>query len=669
MKTIPLSVYRLQLNHLFPLSKVEENLDYFHSLGVHFLYFSPITKARTGSLHGYDGVDFEILNPEIGSEADLERLALKLRERKMGILLDIVPNHMSRSSENPWWVDVETKGQKSPFAKFFDIEWNRDGKIAFFRRFFDISDLISLRIEEPEVFDAVHRLPFKWLDKGWIQGLRIDHIDGLYYPQAYLDQVAKKKCYLVVEKILTGDEQLPLKWPVDGTTGYDFLNQLNGLFIDPKGFEVLRQIYAAFCGKPVEEMQQVIYGAKTEILNTTLSPEAKRLAALHPSPDIIPLLAHFPVYRTYLTPDDTPPSEQDRDVLEKGFKAAKLPFSDLKKVFFEKRNIPFIQFFQQVSGPAMAKGCEDTALYRDYPLASVNEVGMDPQHPYNTVERFHAQNLTRQPHTLLATSTHDTKRSEDVRARINVLSEVPEEWGASIRKWHANHPFSDPDIAYFIYQTLLGSWKGEGNYAERIQAYVLKACKEAKRQTSWVTPNLPYEQAVHDYISLLLSDAAFVTGMDDWYSRVYEAGLKNSIAQLILKMTSPGVPDLYQGQEEWQWTLVDPDNRQIIDYQKFDKNGRKQVVTRKLLALRQQNTDLFQKGSYEPIVMEQGIAFVRTFQKQQLLVFVDQFFLKESKSRQIHYRPASQGIFRSILDEKIVKNPTEFRDFALFLRS
>ena len=659
MKEIPSSVYRLQLNHTFPVAKVFTLLDYFERLGVGFLYFSPLTTARQGSLHGYDCIDFEMLNPEIGREEELERLSKELRKRGMGILLDIVPNHMSRSEGNKWWADVEKKGSESPYAPFFDIEWDEQGKIRNVRRFFDISNLISLRMEYPPAFEAVHKLPFKWLEKGWIQGLRIDHIDGLYYPQVYLETVSEKGCYLVVEKILVGEEKLHPQWPVEGTTGYDFLNQVNGLFVHPDGFEQLRKIYANFCVQKPQEMEEVIFQAKEEVLKTTLTPEVERLNRLLPCAGTISLLAHFPVYRTYLTPNNLTISEQDQHWLQKAFETAILSREDKKTLwdtFFQKRNIPFIQFFQQVSGPAMAKGAEDTALYRYYPLASVNDVGMDPHHPWNSVDRFHEQNHERLklwPHTLLATSTHDTKRSEDVRARINVLSECAEEWGTAVQAWNQNHPFpQDPSLEYLIYQTLLGTWGPDSSsrlYVERIQAYFLKVIKEAKLHTSWVKVDPSYEEAVQNYIAALLQNSVFKQEMDRWFQKVEEPGKRNSLAQLILKLTLPGVPDIYRGQEEWQWTLVDPDNRQPIHFEEPNTKNSKHNLTQTLLNFRKTHPLLFQKGSYDPIKMENGIGFGRTYQNQQLLVFVDRFFTNPSKHRQVDFPANYKGEFTDLL--------------------
>lgn len=645
-----------------------ENLDYFHDLGVHFLYFSPITKAVRGSLHGYDGVDFETVNPEIGTEGELEELALSLHKRGMGILLDIVPNHMSRTAENKWWRDVESNGKKSPYHEYFDMDWDSEGNIAFFRRFFDISDLISLRIEEPHLFEAVHRLPFRWLEKGWIQGLRIDHIDGLSDPQKYLNQIAPQNCYLIVEKILVGEETLPASWPVEGTTGYDFLNHVNGLFVHPEGYEALRTIYASFTKGTVQEMEQVIATSKREILETSLKPELDRLFGFYPSSDTLSLLSYFPVYRTYITADE-PISARDWAILQKGFGDASLENSPLQPLFFEKQNLPYIQFFQQLSGPAMAKGCEDTALYRYYPLASVNEVGMDPAHPWNSATRFHEQNLERRPHTLLTTSTHDTKRSEDVRARINVLSEVVVEWEESIKCWSKRNPFEDPNIEYLIYQTLLGTWgKGE-DFEKRIQAYILKAIKEAKLHTHWVNPNPIYEDQVHAWIAKLLADPQFCQEMQAWYERVEEAGKLNSLGQLILKATVPGVPDFYQGQEEWQWTLVDPDNRQFIDYQSLNPSHRKQSITRALLHLRNEHPLLFQEGSYHPIPVKIGIGFARVYQEKTLLVFVDRFFLKGEEKVQIDLPEQYKGKYREVLSGDQVIDPKEFKHYALFLKS
>jgi (1->4)-alpha-D-glucan 1-alpha-D-glucosylmutase len=890
---IPGATYRLQFNHSFRFDDARALVPYLHALGITDLYASPFLKARRGSPHGYDVTDHSTLNPEIGSDDDLAELTSELARHGMGLVVDVVPNHMGIDETNRWWWDVLENGPSSPYAKFFDIDWappkenftneillpilgDHYGKVlengeirllhetgAFFityydrrfpaaprtatailepacervstildaddphlvelesiitalhhlpprtetdpekirvrqrekevakrrlaalteasdtvreaieqtvaemngrpndprsfdrleaflanqpyrlcywrvasdeinyRRFFDINDLAAIRVEEPEVFEAVHAVTFQLLSKGRVMGLRIDHPDGLFDPvQYFLDlqagcdralqpnasgavnasaASANLPCYIVVEKILVRDEQLRPDWAVHGTTGYDFLNLLNGIFIDPAGARPLHALYAQLTGRTFN-FGDVAYASKKLILDGTMSGELHMLARrldriseqhrwsrdftlFNLQEALAGVIACFPVYRTYIRAASNLVSDEDRRYILSAVRTAKRRNPTMSQSIFdfitsvlllqdpeglsgpdqaERRN--FVMRFQQITGPIMAKGVEDTAFYRAYPLASLNDVGGNPERFGLSVEEFHrhnAERLANWPQALLTTSTHDTKRSEDVRARINVLSEMPREWERAIQRWQALNrakkvelegaEVPDANEEYLLYQTLIGAWpldpmdeEGHQQFVERIERYMEKALKEAKLHTSWINPDEAYDEAVRNFVRAILTpyvsserrinaaprvrnfvrailtphgENPFLADFLRFQGRIVDAGMWNSLTQVLLKITLPGVPDFYQGTELWDFSLVDPDNRRPVDFQKrvsmLDELSRQEArgliplvrdllarrtdggiklyVTYKALNFRQAHRQLFEHGDYLPI--------------------------------------------------------------------
>ncbi|HEY32062.1 MAG TPA: malto-oligosyltrehalose synthase [Dehalococcoidia bacterium] len=689
---IPVATYRLQLNGQFRFEDARVLIPYLHQLGISDLYASPILKARQGSSHGYDVTDPTCLNPELGTEADFNALAQELKYRQMGLLLDIVPNHMAASPENPWWQDFLDKGQRSPYAGFFDTDWlsfgEAENKTTGHRRFFDIGDLVGIRVESPEVFEVVHSLVLHLIAEDKITGLRIDHIDGLYDPPTYLSQLQRRinpragkiGFYVVVEKILSGNESLPEGWPVSGTTGYDFANTLNTLFVDGDGLGSLDEIYSRFTGKQVK-FAAIVYEKKKQVMDELFSEEMKalggRLAHLANKPGhTLPLspgkatellseiTACLPVYRTYI--QNLEISAHDREYLEHAFWEAKqsagvadsgaldflrrLFLLDFPADFTAEDKESWLQFmlrWQQLTGAVMAKGYEDTALYCYHRLVSLNDVGSEPDSLSLSVDDFHRRVLARQkswPYTLNATSTHDAKRSEDVRTRINVLSEIPREWENYLTQWRRWNepkkqlvkglPVPEPNTEILLYQTLVGAWPLHENdvpdFKQRLKTYMVKAAREAKVFTNWLSPNLDYESALTRFLESILDDTiqnGFLEDFLTFQKKIAYYGALNSLAQVLLKITSPGIPDFYQGTELWDFSLVDPDNRRSVDFKtrttlldelaKLEGQGQelliqqilsswedgrvKLYVTYKGLNARKSYSRLFQGGEYVPL--------------------------------------------------------------------
>ncbi|HVC93232.1 MAG TPA: malto-oligosyltrehalose synthase [Pirellulales bacterium] len=806
---VPIATYRLQFNSRFRLSDARALVDYLHELGASDAYVSPLFHSCDQSAHGYDVVDHDSIDPEIGTDDDFRELAEALRRRGMGILMDVVPNHMGISdANNRLWQDVLENGPSSPYADFFDIDWdtpertlkhkvllpflgdqygkvleNQELHLRFtagrfyveyhdhrfplnpqswtqvlelaqrrlagrlppddphamelesivialgnlaplderdpervhqrqlerqvvprrlcdlletnvsvrealgeavtefngragdprsfdrleallaeqayrlchwrvaadeinYRRFFDVNELAAIRVEDPRVFQAVHRLLFEFVGEGWVTGLRIDHPDGLFDPRQYFDQLQDEfrrtaerrsgaatddeprhtsdRLYVVAEKILVSDETLPDDWAVHGTTGYDYLNLANGLFVDGRAADAMRSLYGRFTGK-FTRFPDVAYAGKRAILDASMASELHvlsrrldRIAEQHRySRDFThsslrralrEVIACFPVYRTYVRPDSEPVGEQDRRRTKSALRLARRRNPELNASLFnflgsvlllehpdqldgaqrhERRE--FVLRFQQLTGPVMAKGLEDTAFYRDYPLLSLLEVGGDPEQFGTPVEHFHRRNadrLANWPHSLLASSTHDTKRGEDARARINVVSEVPAQWEQSIERWRQQNLkrkseldgtlVPDGNEEYLFYQTLVGTWPlgplnadGRSVFIGRIQQFMSKALREAKLNTSWTNPNDEYEQAVSHFVAAVLepgADNEFLGDFERFHAPLALAGMRNALAQVLLKVCSPGVPDFYQGTEWWDFSLVDPDNRRPVDF-------------------------------------------------------------------------------------------------------
>ncbi|MFY9908582.1 MAG: malto-oligosyltrehalose synthase [Candidatus Sulfotelmatobacter sp.] len=883
---IPRATYRLQLNRGFTFDHARAIVPYLAALGISHCYISPCLKARPGSMHGYDIVDHNSLNPEIGSPKDFDRFVSSLHEHGMGLIMDIVPNHMGvMGTDNAWWMDVLENGEASAYAPFFDIDWhplkeelhgkvlvpvlhdhygavlesgelklvfhsergefdieyrnnrfpvnpreyprilqrsvqsaaaqlgeqnpdllefqslitafghlpqrhevsseriverNRDKEIhkrrlaelcarsaeiktaifqavdsingdpanpasfnelhelikaqAFrlanwrvasddinYRRFFDTNDLAGLCMENRQVFEATHRLVLNFVAEGKVDGLRIDHPDGLYDPAQYFRRLqcaiekqapesGGKGPYVVIEKILTGNERLPDEWLVRGTTGYDFANLVNGLFVDATNAGRMVRIYESFIGDEVN-FDELAYLSRRLIIRTALVSELNVLASrlerialskrhtcdftLNNLRDALTqVVASFPVYRTYVSGSGV--SESDARYIRMAVGSAKRrsPAADtsvfdfIREVLltriaegqderYRKAVTEFAMKFQQFTSPVMAKGLEDTAFYRYNRLISLNDVGADLHRFGTTPTAFHEANverLRRWPHTMLATSTHDSKRSEDVRTRIDVLSEIPAYWRFRLRDWRKMNrehktPVNgtaapSPNDEYLLYQTLIGAWPLEGlndpndwkTFSDRIQKYMLKAIREAKQNTSWINQNTEYENAVSSFVTALLNRVdqnRFLADFVPFQQQIARLAIWNSLSQTVLKLVSPGVPDVYQGNELWDLSLVDPDNRRPVDYarrrgllekvrklsgapdaasircmlERPESGAVKMYVISKALCLRKQFPDLFRRGEYVPLKIEgtkadKLIAFVRRLDGRSLLVAV-----------------------------------------------
>jgi len=791
-RSTPISAtYRLQFNKDFTFRDATGLLDYFSELGITHIYASPIWRSRPGSTHGYDVIDPTRLNPELGTEADFFTLQTELRNRGMGLVLDIVPNHMSASSDNSWWMDVLEHGPESAYASYFDIDWHppsrsleskillpvlgrpfaealeggefklifSDGRLflqyfeslfplapktylailgknteklrerlgeestvyqeysgivaafaglrspatvtpgeagekrfrfearerlrqlvsssaeveAFlndrlrelmgqpgdpasfsslekllaeqfyvlsywqnvneeinYRRFFTITDLVGVRVEDPLVFEATNGLITRLAAQPPVDGLRIDHIDGLRDPLAYLNRLREqlgkesasgepREVPIYVEKILARRERLPREWPSAGTTGYDFLNALNSVFVDPKGAKCIEEIYDRFVGKKLV-YEDLLYQKKKLVMSTLLGVEMRSLGhqlALLADKDryardlsrsdltqaLFETTAHMPIYRTYTRNLEV--SREDAKIIELAIENALSRKFYLQPAHFDfigdvllvknrphllpdqrEARLNFVMRWQQFTGPIMAKAFEDTFLYVYNPLVSLNEVGGEPRPTAATTEsfsRFVAERRKHWPNSMNATTTHDTKRSEDVRARISVLSEIPGKWKDRLERWsklNSKHKTQvdgqqvpDRNEEVFLYQTLLGVWPSNGNtdasLVERLQAYAVKATREAMVYTRWTLPNTAHENALKKFVASVLkpgSGNAFLRDFAAFQSSIGHRGMVNGLAQTLLKIISPGIPDFYQGSELWDLRLVDPDNRQPVDF-------------------------------------------------------------------------------------------------------
>lgn len=484
--------------------------------------------------------------------------------------------------------------------------WRTSDQELGYRRFFDVNSLIGLRMEREYVFEETHELILYWLDKGVLDGIRIDHPDGLRDPRQYLQRLRARAphAWIVAEKILEPGEWLREDWPVQGTSGYDYMNQCNGLLVCPEGMQQLSEIYALFTGNR-ETFHEIAFEKKTKIAKETLASDVNRLATLfvaicesnRDSRDytraeirraIRNVAACFSIYRTYVIADRAHPTiaGEDGRQIRAAVNEAKRRKADLDaglldfihdvltlKVTGEKE-AEFVARFQQFTSPIMAKGVEDTAFYCYNRLVSLNEVGGDPSLEGVSVPAFHAYNAHMQatlPTTMLTLSTHDTKRADDVRARLAVLSEMPARWAAKLKRWtrmnakYRTGKYPGAETEYFLYQTLIGAWPID---IDRLKAYMQKAMREAKQETSWLSNNQPYEDALNSFMDSLLQDSGFCEELQAFVDRINRDGRINSLAQTLLKCTSPGVPDLYQGGELWDHSLVDPDNRRPADYGK-----------------------------------------------------------------------------------------------------
>ena len=754
------ATYRLQFHRGFTLRDALELVPYLAELGVSHIYASPLLAARQGSSHGYDVCDPTRINPEIGTEANLAKLVGALRDRNMGLVLDIVPNHMSADVQNPWWRDVLQHGRSSRYATCFDIDWDSPvaglrGKVLLpilgdelqrvlerhelrlaleneelvvryfdhalpvspesrkrigvvrqhtlaalngdvdalrqflehqhyrlagwqlgnqalnYRRFFNITELAGVRVEDPRAFSQTHSRVLQWQRDQVLDGLRVDHPDGLYNPEKYLNDLRRRapETWLVIEKILSRGETLPEQWPIQGTTGYDFLNRLGGLFVDSRNEPAFSAFYERFSGRmggfdevALEKKRLVLrtlFGAELDRLRRLLAPamaeaqETRQTDQTRIRTALIELAACFPVYRTYVRAESGAVSKTDTHFVESAVSQARQnrpELADLLRLIedfllLRKKSAPassFVMFFQQLTGPAMAKGVEDTAFYCYNRFVALNEVGGDPGAFGMTLASFHQschKALEQWPASMLATSTHDTKRSEDVRARLAVLSEMPRQWTAAVGRWSArleryrHEGLPDHNAEYLFYQTLIGAWPLS---PERALAYLRKAAREAKEYTSWSDPNPGYEQATEHFVTAAFEDGDFMADLEQFVRPLVEPGRINSLAQTLIKLTAPGVPDIYQGTELWDLSLVDPDNRRPVDFglrraaQKALRgataeeawNSRAEGLPKlwliaRTLSFRAHRCELFgPTGSYEPLVADgeqaqRVVAFVR----------------------------------------------------------
>jgi (1->4)-alpha-D-glucan 1-alpha-D-glucosylmutase len=604
------ATYRLMFGPGFGFREARALVPYLRDLGVSHLYLPPSFQARAGSAHGYDVIDPQRISAELGGEDEFLALASAAHAAGLGIVLDIVPNHMAADDANRWWADPELR------AKFFDI----DSETGRHRRFFDIDHLAGVRQEDPDVFATTHELALRLVRDGVVDGLRIDHPDGLADPAGYLRRLRDAGVrHAWVEKILDPGE--PLRdWPVAGTVGYEFLNDVAALFVDPRGEAVLDELWSEVAAD-ARPFADHAFTAKHEQATDVFRPDLERLARELDRPVDLDILtdavSSLPVYRTYVEPWSGRVDDADRTAIDE---AAVDP--TLARILLLEEPAPagFVTRFQQTTPAVMAKGVEDTAFYRYARLVALNEVGGDPSRFGIPVERFHAGNaerLTRFPLNLLPTSTHDTKRSGDVRARIGALAGMADEWAAHVREWFSvNALLRDRDAPdsveeYFIYQNLVGAWPIS---PERVEGFVEKALREAKRNTDWADPDEDYEGRVKAFCRRLYDHAPFRGSFDPFAARVAEAGERASLGQLLLKLTAPGVPDIYQGDEIVALALVDPDNRRPVDWERRralldavraggapdDPDTRKLRLIVAALELRRRRPDAF-AGGYERI--------------------------------------------------------------------
>jgi (1->4)-alpha-D-glucan 1-alpha-D-glucosylmutase len=644
---VPRSTYRLQIREGFGLVKAADVADYVRELGADWLYLSPILAAEHGSDHGYDVVDHSVIDPARGGEEGLAAASAAAHALGLGILIDIVPNHMgvATPAANAWWWDVLTNGRASRYAEAFDIDWEFgggklripvladdslddlvvvDGELHYFdnrypiapgtaddgasavevhsrqhyeligwrradaelnyRRFFAVNSLAGIRVEVPWVFDESHVEIARWFAEGLADGLRVDHPDGLANPGAYLDSLsaATGGSYLLVEKILEGDEQLPDSWATSGTTGYEALATIDRVLVDPAGQDALDALDSRLrdSAEPVSWLE-LIHDTKRAIADGILRSEVLRLerdlgktvgevasdegAAISPTADAIAeLLACFPVYRSYLPLGidrlhaAAELARQHRPELADEVDALLPTLSDPRH--------PAAIRFQQTSGMVMAKGVEDTAFYRYTRLGSLTEVGADPAEFSVDVAEFHRRQqlrLATLPDALTSLSTHDTKRGEDVRARISVLAEIPIEWETALDALRDAAPLGDGPLETLLWQAILGAWPAS---RERLHAYAEKAAREAGNSTSWNAPHQDFEERMHALVDSAFDDPRVALLLDRLLDRVTAAGWSNSLTAKLIQITAPGVPDIYQGSELWEQSLVDPDNRREVDF-------------------------------------------------------------------------------------------------------
>jgi (1->4)-alpha-D-glucan 1-alpha-D-glucosylmutase len=632
----PRSTYRLQVTPDFDLHAAARRLPYLHDLGVDWVYLSPILQSTDGSTHGYDVVDPTRVDESRGGAEGLAALSAGARRLGMGVLVDIVPNHMGVAfpEQNRWWWDLLRLGRSSAYADAFDVDWEAFGDrvmvpvlgdggetpdIALpepalhyelvswrrgdselnYRRFFTITTLAGVRVEEPWVFAESHREIGRWFAEGLVDGLRVDHPDGLLDPGRYLDDLARLTggAFVLVEKILEPGEGLPTSWATAGTTGYDALGLIDRVLVDPRGQSPLDELEARLRGVPVD-WASLTHDTKRGVADGALLAEVRRIARdgdLDPDA-VAEVLACFPVYRSYLP--------QGREHLEQALADAREQRPDLATALDELGPVlsdpshPAALRFQQTSGMVMAKGVEDCAFYRYSRLTSLNEVGGDPAHFSVEPADFHAAMAERQqdwPEAMTATTTHDTKRSEDTRARIAVIAELPDVWRAALDRLLALVPLPDPGFGSLLWQAVAGAWPAG---RERLHQYAEKAMREAGEHTTWTEPDAAYEDAMHAAVDAAFDSAEVREVVDGLVAALDAPGRSNGLATKLLALTIPGVPDVYQGTELWDHSLADPDNRRPVNYDDRvallgDGGHPKLRVTATALRLRRDRPELF----------------------------------------------------------------------------
>jgi (1->4)-alpha-D-glucan 1-alpha-D-glucosylmutase len=597
------ATYRLQLTPEFGFAAARELVPYLRDLGISHLYLSPSLQAREGSQHGYDVIDPRRISDALGGEEEFRKLA----GAGLGVILDIVPNHMAAVDESPFWRDVELR------QMFFDV----DLKTGFHRRFFDVGDLGGLKQEDWEVFWATHAKVIELVREGVIDGVRVDHPDGLADPAEYFERLAEAGVeHVWAEKILEPGEELR-DWPIEGTTGYEFLNDVLAVCVNRDAGQPLTELYETFTGD-TRRYEDIAALSKLEVAVNTFEPELRRLHQEVATENLPLALASFHVYRTYIRPYKGIIEQADREEIGRANVS-----EELRRLLFlqEDGREDFVVRFQQVTGAVMAKGVEDTAFYRYFRLAALNEVGGNPGRVGMSVDEFHdanAERAARFPRHLLTTYTHDTKRSPDVRSRIAALSWLHEEWAERVRAWRAElGGLADAHEELLVYQTLVGALPID---RDRLDGYLEKALREGKVNTNWLTPNEEHERSVQEYAWR----AAQLIETDPFLERVRELGRRLSLAQLLLKLAAPGVPDIYRGDELEDLSLVDPDNRRAVDWPVRQEALRalqdggpvtdanvKLYVTWKTLGLRAEHAAAF-AGSYEAVDAGEGVcAFVR----------------------------------------------------------
>jgi (1->4)-alpha-D-glucan 1-alpha-D-glucosylmutase len=597
------ATYRLQLTPEFGFAQARELVPYLRDLGVSHLYLSPSLQARKGSQHGYDVVDPLHISEDLGGEEEFRRLA----GDGLGVILDIVPNHMAAVDENPFWRDTDLR------QMFFDV----DMRTGFHRRFFDVGELGGVKQEEWEVFWATHAKVIELVRAGVVDGVRVDHPDGLANPTQYFGRLHEAGVeHIWAEKILEPGEELR-PWPVEGTTGYEFLNDVMALCVNRDAAEAFTENYESYTGD-TRRYDHIAALSKLEVAVNIFEPELRRL---HQELEIenLPLaLASFQVYRTYIQPAEGVVEDADRAEIDR----ANLS-EELRRILFleEPGAEEFVVRLQQTTGPVMAKGVEDTAFYRYFRLSALNEVGGSPERFGISVDQFHEANAKRAerfPNHLLTTYTHDTKRSPDVRARIVALTWMAEEWQERLEAWRAAlGPLPDAREELLVLQTLVGALPIA---RARLDGYLQKALREGKVNTNWLSPNEDHERAVQAWAAR----AAALLSRDPFLPRVRAVGRRLALAQLLLKLTSPGVPDIYRGDELEDRSLVDPDNRRPVNWdarrraldrvRRHGASGARDLklhVIRRTLALRAERAAAF-AGGYDPVEAGPGVcAFVR----------------------------------------------------------